>query len=267
VCTPDGGVFLEDSRAGISERNDINMSTLKTYLAEKYMSGPKADVILSKTAPQKKKKRKAKETSGDGMMIRDEDGGWGDATKEDEDDIADAVVETDRGFKKRKVVGSSTETNWITVSQNIVDTTSNMTEEEIALAQETVYRDSSGKKIDTKAAKAEAARMKREREEKEAKKMEWGKGLVQKDEAAKRREALEKQKDTTFARYADDKDLNEELKARELWNDPAAAFMTVGVSFSSGNLLLTCVLFRKRKTRVLGNQSIRDLLLLLTDLV
>ena len=96
--------------------------------------------------------------------------------------------------------------------------TNNLTAEETARAQETVYRDSLGKKIDTKAARAEAARLKRLREEKEAQKMGWGKGLVQKDEAEKRRQELEKQRSTTFERHADDKDLpvNEELKAKEL---------------------------------------------------
>jgi pre-mRNA-splicing factor CWC26 len=271
------------------------MSNLKTYLAEKYMSGPKADAILAKTAPQKKKKRKAKEfteSSVGGMLIRDDDGGWGDATKEDEDDLAEAVVEKDRGFKKRKVAGSATESNWITLQDgvggmkvkeespppaadeqpvvvdmapavvgglmnpkvlkkvlpqnNIVDAMNRMTEEEIARAQETVYRDASGKKIDTKAAKAEAARLKREREEREAKKMEWGKGLVQRDEVEKRRQELEKQKTTTFARYADDKDLNDQLKAKELWNDPAAQFLTVRpLSLSLQSLLISTVLSEK----------------------
>ena len=249
----------------------LNMSNLKAYLAEKYMSGPKADAIISKTAPQKKKKRKAREPPLAGpMMIRDEDGGWGDVAGEEEDDIAEAVIEKDRGFKKRKVA-ASTESNWITVRQvkeespppaedeqpmvvdsgpvkaggllkrtdlkkmlpqnNAGDLASKMTEEEIARAQETVYRDSSGKKIDTKVAKAEAARLKRERAEKEAERMEWGKGLVQKDEDEKRRRELEKHRTTAFARHADDKELNEELKARELWNDPAAAFLTVGYVF------------------------------------
>ena len=52
------------------------MSNLKTYLAEKYMSGAKAEAILSKAAPLKKKKRKVKETAqplAGGTMIRDED--------------------------------------------------------------------------------------------------------------------------------------------------------------------------------------------------
>jgi len=37
---------------------------------------------------------------------------------------------------------------------------------------------------------------------------------------------LEKQKTQGFARYADDKDLNEDMKAQDRWNDPAAAFLT-----------------------------------------
>jgi pre-mRNA-splicing factor CWC26 len=249
------------------------MSNLKTYLAEKYMSGPKADAILSRTAPLKKKKRKAQEVPPGGTMIRDEDAEWGEIAQEDDkDDLKEAVVASDRGFKKRKVANASTESSWITVQEGlttpppddeseqpiVVDappvvgglvnaqqlkkmlpqnnvTQNDLTAEEIARAQETVYRDSSGKKIDTKAARAEAARLKRLREEKEAQKMEWGKGLVQKDEAEKRRQDLEKQRSTTFARHADDKDLNEELKAKELWNDPAAAFLTV--SFSQEFLL------------------------------
>lgn len=31
-------------------------------------------------------------------------------------------------------------------------------------------------------------------------------------------------------RYADDEDMNDELKERERWNDPAAAFLTVSHS-------------------------------------
>jgi len=287
------------------------MSNLKAYLAEKYMSGPKADAILSKTAPKKKKKRKAKELteSVHGVMIRDDDGGWGDVKKEEEDDdLAEAVVEKDRGFKKRKVAGSATESNWITIDEgvggmqmkeespplaadeqpvvvdsivgglmnpkelkrvlpqnNIVDAMNNLTEEEIARAHETVYRDSSGKMIDTKAAKAEAARLKREREEREAKKMEWGKGLVQRDEAEKRRQELEKHKTTTFARHVDDKELNEELKARELWNDPAARFLTV-CSLSIHLQLTYTHPFRKIKTKALGNQNTQGLRPLPIDL-
>lgn len=102
-----------------------------------------------------------------------------------------------------------------------------LTKEEIAQAQETVYRDASGRKMDMAAERAEAARRKREAEEKEAKKMEWGKGLVQRDDQDKRRKELEDMRSAPFARTADDSAMNEELRAKELWNDPAAAFLTV----------------------------------------
>ncbi|KAJ7502911.1 Pre-mRNA-splicing factor of RES complex-domain-containing protein [Mycena galericulata] len=240
------------------------MSNMKAYLAEKYMSGPKADAILSRVAPQKKKKRKATGTTNvaPSSFVMDVDGGWGDEAKEEAEDVEEAVVATDRSFKKRKVAPTEEGSGWATLQPGIKEDTpppdeqpmvveetpfvgglvsaqqlkkalpqTNVapaaTAEEIALAQETVYRDASGKKINTKAARAEATRLKREREEKEAQKMEWGKGLVQRDEAEKRKRELEEQRGKKFARYADDADLNEEMKAKELWNDPAAQFLTV----------------------------------------
>ena len=77
------------------------------------------------------------------------------------------------------------------------------------------------------AARAEAARLKREREEKEAAKMEWGKGLVQRDEAKAQRKHLESIKGTDWRRTRDDEELNARQKEKEIWNDPAAAFLTV----------------------------------------
>jgi pre-mRNA-splicing factor CWC26 len=99
--------------------------------------------------------------------------------------------------------------------------------EAMAAAQETVYRDASGRKIDMKVEKAEAARKKREREEREAQKMEWGKGLVQRGDAEKRRREEERIRLSGFTRYANDEELNRAQKDQERWNDPAAAFMTV----------------------------------------
>jgi pre-mRNA-splicing factor CWC26 len=251
------------------------MTDMKAYLAQKYMSGPKADAILSRVASKKKKKRKADSTTtntttvGSGARLLDEDGpgGWVDASgiAEDAEDLKEAVVEKDRGFKKRKV-----DSGWATIQEGgeeeatepadeqpmVVDVQTDAdarpfvgglvsaqdlrkvlppttapvvsgTQAEMAAAQETVYRDAQGRKIDTGVAKAEAARRKREREEKEASMMEWGKGLVQREEKEKMREAMEKGKGKGFSRYADDKEMNEEMKARELWSDPAATFLTV----------------------------------------
>lgn len=251
--------------------------SMQAYLAEKYMSGPKADAILSRVSQKKKKKRRgepsATNTSRSGSaMIVDVDGGWGDEGKDGGgDDLDEAVIEQDRGFKKRRVGPSGGDSAWETIQPGIKEETpppadelptvvgevssapfagglltsdqlrkalpkstgkaTEVTQEEIEAAQETVYRDASGRKIDIKAAKAEAARQKRAMEEREAQKMEWGKGLVQREEQEKRRLELEKQKTRGFARYADDKDLNEELKAQDRWNDPAAAFLTVSMSF------------------------------------
>jgi pre-mRNA-splicing factor CWC26 len=101
---------------------------------------------------------------------------------------------------------------------------------------ETVYRDSSGRKIDTKREKAEMAKRKRDELESEMKKMEWGKGVVQKEDKARRKREEEAMKARPIARYADDKDMNNEMKDVDRWNDPAAGFLTVSVQSYSDRL-------------------------------
>lgn len=208
---------------------------MQAYLAEKYLSGPKADAILARAGTNKKKKRrKTEEKTGDqhGYKIQDEDGGWGATGDEEMNEEIDTVVANDRTFKKRKV-GEGWETvrpaenapipeEPIPVDEQpiIVQTESIpmgglLTAEQMKkkfgtkeaqkvekteLTEETVYRDSSGRKIDPKVARAEAARLKRELEEKEARKMEWGKGVVQRDEEERRRAELEKEKTRDIAR-------------------------------------------------------------------
>ncbi|KAF9104210.1 Pre-mRNA-splicing factor cwc26 [Mortierella sp. GBA35] len=91
---------------------------------------------------------------------------------------------------------------------------------------ETIYRDARGRKVDRVQEKLEAAEAARREIEKQERQMEWGKGLVQREaeEEKKKREQEEKLK--PLARYKDDKDLNEELKERDRWNDPAAMFLS-----------------------------------------
>ncbi|KAF9929019.1 Pre-mRNA-splicing factor cwc26 [Linnemannia zychae] len=91
---------------------------------------------------------------------------------------------------------------------------------------ETIYRDARGRKVDRVQEKIEAAEAARREIEKQERHMEWGKGLVQREaeEEKKKREQEEKLK--PLARYKDDKELNEELKERDRWNDPAAMFLT-----------------------------------------
>lgn len=246
-------------------------SSMKAYLAAKYMSGPKADAILSRTtdgAPKKKKRKTAhasSSTSVSASFIKDDDIlGWDSVLKEqEEDDSTEAVVASDRGFKKKQP--KEGDAGWATVREGekkddedvpmderpqVVDEdkpfrgglmsaeqlrktfkkntqATELTQEEIAAAQETIYRDASGRKVDLEAERAEAARKKREKEEKERKKMEWGKGLVQREELEKRKQEQEKLKGRGFARTVDDVEMNEELKAQDRWNDPAAAFLSV----------------------------------------
>ncbi|ORZ01155.1 Pre-mRNA-splicing factor of RES complex-domain-containing protein [Syncephalastrum racemosum] len=91
---------------------------------------------------------------------------------------------------------------------------------------ETVYRDATGRKIDPKIKKAEEERARKEANEQAAQRMEWGKGLVQRSEAEAKRRQLEEEKHKPMARYADDEELNQELKEQQRWNDPAAGFLT-----------------------------------------
>lgn len=92
--------------------------------------------------------------------------------------------------------------------------------------QETIYRDASGRMINVAMKRAEARRAEEERWRKEGERAEAAKGDVQRVEKEKRRKDLEEAKYMKVARYADDVDLNEELREREHWNDPAAAFLS-----------------------------------------
>lgn len=66
--------------------------------------------------------------------------------------------------------------------------------------EETIYRDNTGKKIDPKLAKAEAARKRKMEIERQERKMEWGKGLVQRNEQEQRRKQLEEETHKPLAR-------------------------------------------------------------------
>jgi pre-mRNA-splicing factor CWC26 len=94
------------------------------------------------------------------------------------------------------------------------------------VVEDTIYRDASGKKINTKEAKAELARIKRKEMEKEMQKMEWGKGLVQREEREKKKQQVEDMANKPFARFVDDDEINDELKEKDRWNDPAARFLS-----------------------------------------
>lgn len=99
------------------------------------------------------------------------------------------------------------------------------TQELGAAAQETIYRDASGRIINVAMKRAEARKKAEEEERIKLEKEREARGDVQNAAAAKRKQLLQDAKTMTVARYADDAELNDELKERGHWNDPAAGFL------------------------------------------
>ncbi|KAJ9476998.1 Pre-mRNA-splicing factor CWC26 [Pseudozyma hubeiensis] len=121
--------------------------------------------------------------------------------------------------KKRAAEASSVEPSTLSAPQPDED-------EEARLAQQTVYRDSSGRVIDIHAQQAEQERLERLRLEKEAERSTWSHGLVQKQQrqkAAAQLSAVEKQ---GIARRATDDEYNAHFKEQQRADDPALAFLT-----------------------------------------
>lgn len=91
--------------------------------------------------------------------------------------------------------------------------------------KETIYRDASGRIINVAMKRAEARRKAEEEAAKVAAELEAQKGDVQRAQKEQRKEKLQDAKFLPVARYADDAELNEELKEKQMWNDPAATFL------------------------------------------
>jgi pre-mRNA-splicing factor CWC26 len=97
---------------------------------------------------------------------------------------------------------------------------------ELGHGTETIYRDASGRIINVAMKRAEARRRAAEEEAAATAAVEAQKGAVQLAARAQRRQDLSEAKLLPVARHADDEALNDDLKSRERWNDPAAAFLT-----------------------------------------
>lgn len=91
--------------------------------------------------------------------------------------------------------------------------------------EETYYRDATGRRVDVSMKRAEARRAAQEAENKERAAKDALKGDVQADEARRRREQLEDARTMTFARTADDEDINRAMREERRWNDPMARFL------------------------------------------
>jgi pre-mRNA-splicing factor CWC26 len=216
-----------------------NMASLskQAYLAAKYMSGPKADAILANTSKsnssRKRKPRSPQPSSNSAFVLQDNDAPWSSTRVSQNDDdneqpmpLADSTFISDRSFKNRRrdADGSGWETiraptppppdeqplvvepetpritGGILGKTELTRLRAKRETSSVPDQMDTVYRDASGRKIDTKAEKAAAARQKRLQEEKEAQKMEWGKGLVQREEDEQMRQQLELQRAKDISR-------------------------------------------------------------------
>ncbi|KZO91046.1 hypothetical protein CALVIDRAFT_489601 [Calocera viscosa TUFC12733] len=223
-------------------------SSLKAYLAEKYMSGPKADAILAREAPRKKKRKhpgpSTSAAAAPSLIVDDDAMAWKVAVDNMDEEDAPEFVEEAKSFRKKNGGG------WQTIREpsppdeqpqlvlpngqplppsvpaQTRPRSPSPTVETGNLEQETVYRDASGRKIDLSVARAEKKRRAREEAEKMEKQMQWGKGVVQREEADRRRRELEEERRKGFVRTADDAEMNRQMKDEERWDDPAAAFLT-----------------------------------------
>nr|POE94224.1 pre-mrna-splicing factor cwc26 [Quercus suber] len=101
-------------------------------------------------------------------------------------------------------------------------------------AQETIYRDASGRVINVAMKRAELRAKAEEEARKKREKEESSKGDVQRREREERRRLLDEAKVMTVARHADDQQLNEELKERERWNDPMAQMSSTKRTVKNG---------------------------------
>ncbi|KAJ5715486.1 Bud13 [Penicillium malachiteum] len=95
-----------------------------------------------------------------------------------------------------------------------------------AKQQETIYRDASGRIINVAMKRAEARRAEEEKRLKEEEAREALMGDVQRQQRETRRQELQEIKAMPVARTIEDEALNDELRERDRWNDPAAQFLT-----------------------------------------
>jgi len=217
------------------------------------MSGPKADAILARAAPRKKKRKQADPSASSAALVVDDDVlAWKSLDDNIAEDETPEFVQEAKSFQKKKGGG------WQTIREpsppdeqpllvlpdgkplppSMPARTRPRSPSPVipaeTLEQETVYRDESGRKIDLSVARAEKKRKAREEAEKMERQMEWGKGVVQREEAERKRRELHEERQKGFARTADDADINRRLKDEDRWNDPGAAFLTTKKSGPKG---------------------------------
>lgn len=90
---------------------------------------------------------------------------------------------------------------------------------------ETIFRDASGRIINIAMKRAEARQAADMAASKVKAEVDAARGDIQRAEASAKKKKIEDAKFIPLARYEDDVEMNDELKERERWNDPSAAFL------------------------------------------
>ena len=90
---------------------------------------------------------------------------------------------------------------------------------------ETIYRDATGRVVSVAAARAEARRAAEEKASKEKEEVEARQGDVQRQQREERRRELEGARALDVGRKVDDEEMNREMRGRERWDDPMAAWV------------------------------------------
>jgi pre-mRNA-splicing factor CWC26 len=93
-------------------------------------------------------------------------------------------------------------------------------------AEETVYRDATGRRIDVSMKRAEVRAAELERLKRERREREEATGDVQRREKVERKQAVEDARFMGVARYEDDEGLNEEMKGVGRWGDPMLGYVS-----------------------------------------
>ncbi|CBQ67588.1 conserved hypothetical protein [Sporisorium reilianum SRZ2] len=99
-------------------------------------------------------------------------------------------------------------------------------DEAARLAQQTVYRDTSGRVIDLAAHEAEQQRLARRERDKAAERSTWSQGLVQQQQRKQASAHLAAVRDQGIARRVTDTEYNQHFKDQVREDDPALAFLT-----------------------------------------
>ncbi|PQE06104.1 pre-mRNA-splicing factor cwc26 protein [Rutstroemia sp. NJR-2017a BBW] len=236
--------------------------SLSSYLAEKYLTASNTS-----SNPSKKRKRKHASASNppSGLIIADDDApGWTNSNSAEQDDD-DTPIKAKKSAWKTVGVPALQPRDEDAAADRIIQQAAAENSAALHADEEPVFEDDGvvkmgdGTHAGLQSAAAVSAQMeKRRREEaaqweresggakgkkkrrneakreldekarKEAEELEKQKGDVQLAARAKRREDLDEAKYMTLARGVDDVEMNEELKQRDRWDDPALAFLVRG---------------------------------------